>query len=146
MDNFFNIIKRWGTTIIVFSCVVSLASCSILYPRTIERWHTVHDTTTVTKKDSIFFRDSIYVKEWMKGDTVYIEKYKDRYVFRDRWRDSIQVREVHDTTQVEKKVEKELSWSQKTKLNLFPWILLALIGFAGWTFRKPIIELIKKLI
>ena len=72
----------------------------------------------------------------MKGDTVYIEKYKDRYVFRDRWRDSVSVREVHDTTAVE--VKKNLSWAQKAKIGAFPWLVLAVIGAALWTFRKYI--------
>ena len=95
-----------------------------------------HDTTTVHHRDTTFRRDSVYIREWIKGDTVYIEKYKDRYVFRDRWRDSISVREVHDTTAVEVKVEKNLSWSQKAKIGAFPWLLLAFIGALVWIFRK----------
>ena len=67
---------------------------------------------------------------------MYIEKYKDRYVYRDRWRDSIFVKEVHDTTAVEVKVEKELSWAQKAKINSFPWLLLALIGLGGILYLK----------
>ena len=92
----------------------------------------------VHHRDTVVTRDSVYIREWMKGDTIFIEKYKDRYVFRDRWRDSVQVREVHDTTAVEVKVEKSLSWSQKAKIGLFPWILLALVGALLWIFRKHI--------
>lgn len=134
-----NICKGWGTAIVVFLCVVSLASCT---PKIIEKIVVQHDTTMVHHRDTTYRRDSIYIKEWMKGDTVYIEKYKDRYVFRDRWRDSISVHEVHDTTTVEKKVEKELSWSQKARLNLFPWMLLLLIGAGLWIFRKPLLKLL----
>jgi hypothetical protein len=85
----------------------------------------------------------VYIREWMKGDTVFVEKYKDRYVYRDRWRDSIQLREIHDTTAVEVKVEKPLSAFQKAKIGLFPWLLLALVALAAWTFRKPILRLLK---
>ena len=72
----------------------------------------------------------------VERDTVYVDRFRDRYVFRDRWRDSVSVREVHDTTTVEVKVEKNLSWAQKSKIGAFPWLLLAVIGLLLWTFRK----------
>ena len=115
-------------------------------PRVIEKIVVQHDTTFVNHRDSIFQHDSIYVKEWLKGDTVYIKEYRDRYIYKDRWRDSISVREVHDTTTVEVKVEKELSWAQKSKIGAF-WYLLGLVAALGaWTFRKPIIKIVKTFI
>ena len=122
-------------TVVLVLLSAILASCS---PKIVERIVVQHDTTTVHHRDTTFRRDSVYIREWMKGDTVYIEKYKDRYVFRDRWRDSVSVREVHDTTAVEVKVEKPLSWAQKAKIGAFPWLVLAVIGAALWTFRKYI--------
>ena len=111
------------------------AGCS---PKIIERVVYQRDTTVVHHRDTTFRRDSVYIREWMKGDTVYIEKYKDRFVYRDRWRDSIRV--ARDSVAVETikevKVEKPLSWSQKAKIGAFPWILLALIGAVLWIFRK----------
>ena len=111
------------------------AGCS---PKIIERVVYQRDTTVVHHRDTTFRRDSVYIREWMKGDTVYIEKYKDRFVYRDRWRDSIRV--VRDSAVVEHikevKVEKPLSWSQKAKIGAFPWLLLALIGAVLWIFRK----------
>ena len=118
--------------------VLLLAVCASCSPKIVERIVVQHDTTTVHHRDTTFRRDSVYIREWMKGDTVYIEKYKDRYVFRDRWRDSVSVREVHDTTAVEVKVEKNLSWAQKAKIGAFPWLVLAVIGAALWIFRKYI--------
>jgi hypothetical protein len=118
--------------------VLLLAVCASCSPKIMERIVVQHDTTTVHHRDTTFRRDSVYIREWMKGDTVFIEKYKDRYVFRDRWRDSVSVREVHDTTAVEVKVEKPLSWAQKAKIGAFPWLVLAVIGAALWTFRKYI--------
>ncbi|MBO7681401.1 MAG: hypothetical protein J6T17_01445, partial [Clostridia bacterium] len=88
--------------------------------------------------DTTYRRDSVYIREWMQGDTVYVDRFRDRYVFRDRWRDSIRV--VRDSALVEHikevKVEKELSWAQKAKIGAFPWLLLAVIGAALWIFRK----------
>lgn len=120
---------------------VGLSSCSLLSPRIQEKIIVLRDTTEVHSRDSLYFRDSVYVKEWVKGDTVYVTKFKDRYIYRDRWRDSISVKEVHDTTTVEKKVEKELTWGQKTKIGLFPWLLLGFLGLLVWVFRKPLMSL-----
>jgi len=117
----------------VLLAVILCAGCS---PKIVERIVVQRDTLRVHHRDTTYQRDSIYIREWMKGDTVYVDRYRDRYVFRDRWRDSIQVRERHDTTTVEVKVEKELNWAQRAKIKAFPWILLSLIGALLWIFRK----------
>lgn len=116
-----------------FVMLVGLSACS---PKIVDRWHTQYVVQNVHHRDTVITKDSVYIREWMKGDTVYIEKYKDRYVYRDRWRDSIFVKEVHDTTAVEVKVEKDLTWAQKAKINSFPWLLLALIGLGGILYLK----------
>ena len=114
--------------------------CACCSPKIVERVVVQKDTVQVHHRDTTFRRDSVYIREWMKGDTVYIEKYNDRYVFRDRWRDSVAVRV--DSVTVERvkevKVEKPLSWSQRAKIGAFPWVLLALIGALLWIFRKYI--------
>ncbi len=120
-------------TAILFLLLVACAGCS---PKIVERIVVQHDTTTVHHRDTTYRRDSVYIREWMRGDTVYVDRFRDRYVFRDRWRDSVSVREVHDTTAVEVKVEKNLSWGQKAKIGAFPWLALAVIGLLLWTFRK----------
>ena len=119
--------------VVLFLLPILGAGCS---PKIVERIVVQHDTTTVHHRDTTYSRDSIYIREWMKGDTVYVDRFRDRYVFRDRWRDSVSVREVHDTTTVEVKVEKPLSWAQKAKIGAFPWVLLALLGALVWIFRK----------
>ena len=123
----------------------SLPSCS---PRIIERVVYQHDTTVVHKRDSIIRMDSVYVKEWMRGDTVYIEKYKDRYIYRDRWRDSIKI--VRDSISIEHikevKVEKPLSWWQKARIGSFWWLIAGLVACLAWIFRKPLLGLMKGLL
>ena len=129
--------RAWRLPVLVLLTAVLHAGCS---PRIVERVVVQKDTVQVHHRDTTFRRDSVYIREWMKGDTVYIEKYKDRYVFRDRWRDSVAVRV--DSVTVERvkevKVEKPLSWSQRAKIGAFPWVLLALIGALLWIFRKYI--------
>ena len=145
MDNYHNIMsgRRGGVSlfVFVFVCVLMLpAGCS---PRVIEHTHTEYVVSTLVKRDTVSTKDSVYIREWMKGDTVYIEKFKDRYYYRDRWRDSIQVREVHDTASVEVKVEKPLSPIQKAKIGAFWWLIALVLGLGAWTFRKPLLKLIK---
>ena len=125
--------------------ITFLPGCS---PKIIERVVYQRDTTVVHHRDSIIHRDSIYVKEWMKGDTVYIEKYKDRYIYRDRWRDSIKI--VRDSVSIEHikevKVEQPLSVWKRAKLGAFWWILGALVAALVWIFRKPLLSLFGKLL
>jgi len=123
------------TIVYVILMIFCLPGCSSLW-KARERIVVQHDTTTVHHRDSLILKDSVYIREWIRGDTVFVDKFRDRYIFRDRWRDSISVREVHDTTTVEVPVEKSLSWSQKAKISVFPWLLLVSIGLLLWTFRK----------
>lgn len=125
--------RRARRVVLVLLAAVLCAGCS---PKIIERVVVQRDTTVVHHRDSVFTKDSVYIREWMKGDTVYVDRFRDRYIYKDRWRDSIQVREQHDTTTVEVKVERQLTWGQKAKIGAFPWILLALIGSLVWIFRK----------
>ena len=125
----------WAAT--VGLCLFALPSCS---PEIVERWHTQYVYQDVHHRDTLVTKDSVYIREYVKGDTVYIEKYKDRFVYRDRWRDSIIVKRdsVAVETLNEVKVEKPLSWSQKVRIGAFPWLLLVAVGLAVWTFRKPL--------
>ena len=128
-------------SIIAIVAVLLLAGCS---PRIVEHIRYQRDTTYIDKVqiDSIYKRDSLYIKE--KGDTVYIykERIKEKYRF------------VHDTVRLvrvdsvaverikEVKVEKPLSWWQKSKMAAFPWLLGAVVLLALWTCRKWLVRLL----
>ena len=148
MDNSMHLGKpgRGISILSVFILLLSFQALPGCSPKIIEKVKTEYVYQDVHHRDTLITRDSIYIREWLKGDTVYIEKYKDRYVFRDRWRDSVSIREVHDTTTVEKKVERELTAGQKMKINSFWWLLIGLIASLGWIFRKPILKLFKVVI
>ena len=89
-------------------------------------------------RDSVFVRDSVYLKE--KGDTVYL--YKDKYVY--------VLKEVADTVYMEKvrevevpvPVERKLSWWERMKLKYAEWVLGVLVAIAliyalrKWMARK----------
>lgn len=136
-------VKQWAVA--VGLCFLSaLPSCS---PRIIEKVRTEYVAQEVHHRDTIITRDSIYIREWMKGDTVFMDRYRDRYVFRDRWRDSIVVKV--DSFAVERvkevQVDKPLSWGKRAKIGAFWWLVLAVAGLAAWTFRKPLGGLITKI-
>ena len=123
--------------IAVVATALIFASCS---PKIVERIVVQHDTTAVHHRDSIFTKDSVYIREWMKGDTVHIYEYRDRIIYKDRWRDSIvtKVDSFAVETVKEVKVEKPLSVGQRAKIGLFWWLVLAVLGLGVWTFRKPL--------
>lgn len=120
-----------------------LTACS---PRVIETIQVQHDTTYVerVRVDSVWRRDSIYIKD--KGDTVWIykEMWRDRYKL---LRDTVRVVRV-DSVAVEREVivevEKPLSWWQTLKLRSFWPFCGALFALLAWTFRKPLWKLIKR--
>ena len=150
MDNRGNIGKKLGrlqkVLIYMFFCFVSVQGLPSCSPKIIEKVVVQHDTTNVVRIDSVwqYQHDSVFVKE--KGDTIY--KYVEHIRYRDRFRVDtlLTIREFHDTTMVEKKVEKELTAGQKAKIGLFWWLIAGLVGCLVWIFRKPILTFIKTLI
>jgi hypothetical protein len=65
--------------------------CTGCSPRIIEQEVVKHDTTYIEKmsRDSIYMHDSVYIHEYTKGDTVYME--------RDRWHYGYKDKLVHDS-------------------------------------------------
>ena len=132
----------WAAT--VGLCLFALPSCS---PKIVEKWNTQYVYRDVHHRDTVITRDSVYIREWMKEDTVFVDRFRDRYVYRDRWRDSIRVQV--DSFAIERvkevQVEKPLSWGKRAKIGAFWWLVLAVVGLAAWTFRKPLGGLITKI-
>jgi len=124
--------------------LVALPSCS---PKIVERVKVVTEYRNVYQVDTTIQHDSVYIREWVKGDTVRIVEYRDKYVYRYKTiRDTLIKRDsVAVETLKEVKVEKPLSWSQKARLGAFPWVLLVAMGLAVWTFRKPLDKWFTKL-
>lgn len=107
----------------------------------------LRDTTYISKVqvDSVFRRDSVFVKE--KNDTIYIykEKVRDRYrllrdtVYRHKI-DSVYIDKVREV-----KVEKELTAWQKFRLRGF-WALLAAIAcWIAWKNKTRILALLLRI-
>lgn len=71
---------------------------------------------------------------------------------------SVMVKTIQDTIITEKiiekpypvevpvKVEKELTWWQRTRLNTWWWITSALTLCVAWIFRKPLLTIFRKIV
>lgn len=130
-------IKEKVYRIIAISLCLFVCSCKTTKVVTVER--VTHDTTFVARehRDSIYLHDSIFVKEWQKGDTVFVSKTQ----WKDRWRERI----VKDTLRVVKvdsipvpypvvkEVEKKLTKTQKGLMWTGGLSIMALLAFV---FRK----------
>lgn len=135
--------------IFVVVCIIIIAllccSCKTKYVM-VESVRT--DTTYINKTqyDSIWMHDSIYLKEYMKGDTVFLEKTK--------WQIKYKEKQVHDTIfeshcdsiTIYKTVEKQLTKWQSWKMRLGGWLMgvlgAILVGGAIYIFRKPLLRLV----
>ena len=130
--------SEWLIVPLTLLLLLELQSCS---PRIIEHYTTVRDTTYITQiaRDSIFERDSIYIRE--KADTVYqyVEKWRTKYIERC---DTV-YQAVHDTTTVKEVqlIPRPKGWWDKTK-DYAIWVLIAALVFA---YRKQILKLFKTL-
>ena len=83
----------------------------------VDRWH----------RDSVYVRDSVFVNQWVQGDTVYVDRVAVKYAYKDRWRyDTVAVLRA-DTVAVPYPVEREQGWWERTKLGAFP-LLVAIVA------------------
>ena len=126
--------------IIAISLCLFICSCKTTKVVTVER--VTHDTTFVARehRDSIYLHDSVFVKEWQKGDTVFITTMQ----WKDRWRERI----VKDTLRVVKvdsipvpypvvkEVEKKLTKAQKGLMWTGGLSIMALLAFVYRKIRR----------
>lgn len=99
-----------------------------------------YDSVMIEKlmRDSVFVRDSVYLKE--KGDTVF--KYKDRFVYVYKNRVDTFFAEKIREVEVPAPVERKLTWWERVKLNYAEWVIAVLVAIAlvyalrQWLARK----------
>ena len=133
-------IKEKVYRIIAILLCLFVCSCKTTKVVTVER--VTHDTTFVARehRDSIYLHDSVFVKEWQKGDTVFVSKTQ----WKDRWRERI----VKDTLRVVKvdsipvpypvvkEVEKKLTKTQKGLMWTGGLSIMALLAFVYRKIRR----------
>ena len=99
-----------------------------------------YDSLMIEKlmRDSVFVRDSVYLKE--KGDTIY--KYKDKYVYVYKNRvDTFYMEKIREK-EVPVPVERKLTWWERVKLEYAEWVFGMIVAIAliyalrQWLARK----------
>jgi hypothetical protein len=99
-----------------------------------------YDSVMIEKlmRDSVFVRDSVYLKE--KGDTIY--KYKDRFVYVYKNRVDTFFAEKIREVEVPVPVERKLTWWERVKLEYAEWVFGVIVAIAliyalrQWLARK----------
>ena len=113
--------------------LLALPSCKSLDTTTLHHT-TQHYTTLHNSVDTVVVRDSVYVREVMRGDTVYLT----RLEWRDRWRTRIE----RDTV-VDVRIEKEVVQLPPERYvppfyklcTIALWVIIALI-IGYWVLKR----------
>ena len=113
--------------IILLTLAIFITSCRSIRYVPVETVRTEYKTRYSIRFDSIYEHDSIFL--FLKGDTVYKEKYRYRYRYLTINKTDTII--MTDSVQVPYPVEKQLSRWQQMKIEL-----------GGWAFGMVIISLI----
>lgn len=80
--------------------------------------------------DSVYLLDSVFVNRWMAGDTVFVDKVVTKYKYKDRWRYDTMAIMKTDSVRVPYPIEKDLGWWERTRLDAFPVLIVAVVVLA----------------
>ena len=134
--------------LLLFALILLLAGCKTVKYIPVETVKT--DTTYVYKqqRDSVMLHDSIYIHEYQKGDTIYIDRDRWHTQWRDHWHTDTIYKSKTDSVSVPypveviKEVDKPLTWWQRTRMHGGD-VLLALLGgaviYGVWRIRKKML-------
>lgn len=107
--------------ILILALCIMVVGCKTTYVP-IEKEVVKYDSIYVhsIKVDSIKEVDSVFVNTYIKGDTIYQDKYKYVYRYKDKLRIDTMLVERVDSVYIKKPImiEKQLSWWQKVKQDV----------------------------
>ena len=127
--------------IVLLCLVLSMISCTTTKYVEVPVTHTDTLIQTKVQRDSIWKHDSIYLHEWMKGDTVYIEKTRWLTDYKERLRIDTVYKSRIDTITKTIPVAKtdSLTWWQQTRIKFANvTIYLAILIFVVWLAKKKL--------
>ena len=127
--------------IVLLCLVLSMISCTTTKYVEVPVTHTDTLIQTKVQHDSIWKHDSIYLHEWMKGDTVYIEKTRWLTDYKERLRiDTVYKSRIDTITKTITKTKTDsLTWWQQTRIKFANvTIYLAILIFVVWLAKKKL--------
>ena len=135
--------RRLFSILLCLCLVLSMISCTTTKFVEVPVTHTDTLIQTKVQRDSIWKHDSIYLHEWMKGDTVYIEKTRWLTDYKERLRiDTVYIAK-HDTVRVAvtQQQTRQLTWFERWRVRIGTifFIMLGLFAlYCGWSFWKNV--------
>lgn len=127
--------------IVLLCLVLSIVGCTTTKYVEVPVTHTDTLIQTKVQRDSIWKHDSIYLHEWMKGDTVYIEKTRWLTGYKERLRIDTVYKSRIDTITKTIAVAKtdSLTWWQQMRIKFANvMIYLAILIFVVWLAKKKL--------
>lgn len=136
---FKGVVVYMGVVLLLFFILV-LTGCAKRVYVPVESVRTEYKDRLV--RDSVTLYDSIYVKERVRGDTVFLSEYKYKYLYRDKLvRDSVF---VNDTIRIPLPVEKQLSKWESMKMDVGGWAIGVISGIVLLGVGYVIVWLVMK--
>ena len=133
-----NILNVKIPTLVLFT-ILLLTGCSTT--RTIEvpveKVRTEYKTDTVLQYKNLVVKDSVFINQYVKGDTVYRDKYKYKYInntdtlYRDRY--------IHVTDSIDRPVYID----KEVKVSYVPWYAKILSWIGGITLLVLCFKLVR---
>lgn len=107
--------------IIILICLMGFLSCKTIQYVPVPEIQKEY----ITKTDTTIIQDSIYIKEWAKADTVYLDRFKYKYIYNIKTDTIFRT----DTTTVIKEVEVPVKFvpSYYKKINACFWVLIVIL-------------------
>lgn len=101
-----------------------------------------YDSVMIEKlmRDSVFVRDSVYLKE--KGDTVY--KYKDKYVYLFKNRIDTFFGYRDKEIEIPVPVERKLTWWERQKMDFGGWVILMAAVYVVFRLVRWVVKRTRK--
>ena len=126
---------------VIGALLICLCACKrveyVTVEKVIEKTDTFHSVKI--QRDSIHVKDSVFLTEYVKGDTVFREKEKWHTAYKDRWYTDTVYKSKTDSVVVPKpypvevKVPREKKWYE----SALEWIgLFVLFGGGIWIIYK----------
>ena len=74
----------WGLLVLIV--ITLLCGCRTVRYVPIETVRTDSVYVDRWQRDSVYVRDSVFVNQYSKGDTLFVDKVVTKYKYKDRWR------------------------------------------------------------
>lgn len=120
-DTHLNIIKMKNVNMILICVMLLLCGCHTIQYVPVEKTKIEY----ITKTDTCIIQDSVFVKQWQSADTVYVDKYKYKYINTISKDTVLKI----DTIPVIQEVQVPVRYipAYYKKINIIFWCLIVLI-------------------